>query len=209
MNIILLGAQGSGKGTLAKRIKADFGLVPISTGDLFRQSIANGQPLGLEAKKYMDRGELVPLDLTLKILTERIKLGDCAKGVILDGFPRSIEQAEALKKVLKIYSVICLELSKEQCMERMLARRICPKCGATYSTLLGDGDTCTKCGVSLVRRDDDNPDAIKTRLEVYEKMTTPLINFYSDRLLKVSADVSPEEVYKPVKDFLSKLGGKK
>lgn len=210
MNIILLGAQGSGKGTIAKRLAKDFALVPISTGDLFRESILRKESLGLESQKYMNKGELVPLDLTLKILTTRINQPDCSKGVILDGFPRSLEQAKALKKVVAIDYVINIEIPYEECIKRLTTRRTCPKCheidNINYEGYTGN---CRKCGSSLFQRDDDKLEAIKTRLEVYDKTTAPLINFYSDRLLKINGVGSLDEVYKPVKDFLSKLGGKK
>lgn len=210
MNLILLGAQGSGKGTLAKNISRDFGLVQISTGDLFRESIAKKEKLGLKAQAYMNRGELVPIELTLKILNERISKPDCKKGFILDGFPRSIEQAEALKEVANIDYVINVELPYEECVARLTTRRTCPNCGdidnMTYKGYTGN---CRKCGTPLFQRDDDKPEAIKTRLEVYEKTTTPLINFYSDRLFKVSSLGTPEDTYRPVKDFLSNLGRKK
>lgn len=209
MNLILMGAQGSGKGTLAKKIAADFGLVTISTGDLFRESIAKGEKLGLEAQEYMNKGVLVPTDLTLKILTARIKKSDCRKGVILDGFPRTIEQAKALEKVLKVDYVINVKLPYDECVKRILARRICPKCGKIYSIVLDKTEICKECGAKLVQRDDDKLDAIKTRLEVYERTTTPLIDFYSDRLFEVSSAGSPEDTYKPVKDFLTKVGGGK
>lgn len=210
MKLILLGAQGSGKGTIAKKISKDFGLPQISTGDLFRESIARREKLGLEAQKYMNKGVLVPLQLTLKILKERIAKPDCKKGFILDGFPRSIEQAEALKKITSIDYVINMELPYDECVARLTSRRTCPKCGEIDNTSAeGYTGNCRKCGAKLFQRDDDKLEAIKTRLEVYEKTTTPLIDFYSDRLFKVSSLGSPDETYKPVKDFLTKLGGKK
>lgn len=206
MNLILLGPQGSGKGTIAKRICADFGLVPISTGELFRESARKKEKLGLEAQKYMNKGELVPFDLTLKILKQRISMPDCKKGIILDGFPRTLEQAKALKDVLNIDLVINIDLPYDECIKRMIARRVCPECKESYSTLLGCGETCDKCGTKLVQRDDDKLDAIKHRLEVYDKTITPLINFYSDRLFKLSGLGSPEDIYQSVKNFLLKVG---
>ncbi len=208
MNIILLGPQGSGKGTIARSLAKDFGLIPISTGDLFRESIAKKGKLGLEAQKYMNKGVLVPLDLTIKILTSRINQPDCQKGVILDGFPRSLDQAKALEKIIKIDYCINIDLPHEECIRRVLERRICPKCHQGYNINWVKDNTCPKCGSKLVQRDDDKLEAVKIRLEVYEKTTAPLINFYSDRLLKISGLGSPEDVYKPVKAFLSKLGGK-
>lgn len=209
MNLILIGPQGSGKGTIAKKIANDFGLVPISTGDLFREHIAKGDELGVIANSYISRGNLVPLDLTMKILKARLKKADCKAGVILDGFPRTLEQAEALKKVLNVDCVINLTLERKDCIKRMLSRRVCPNCGKVFSTILDRKRKCDSCGAKLVQRDDDKLDAIKTRLEVYDKTTTPLIDFYSDRLLKVSAAGSPDGTYKPVKNFLTKLGRRK
>lgn len=208
MKLILLGPNGSGKGTLAKQISRDFGIPQISTGDLFRQAIAKQEPLGLEAQGYMNKGVLVPDNLTIKILKNRISQPDCKKGFILDGFPRSLEQAQALKKITAIDAVINIDLPLETCVERLSSRRNCPSCGE-IDNINYDGYTglCRKCGSSLVQRDDDKPQAIKVRLEVYKKTTTPLINFYSDRLFKVSSSGTPEQTYKPVKNFLKDLEG--
>lgn len=205
MNILLMGPQGSGKGTLGNKIARDFGLVPVSTGDLFRQSIAKGEKLGLEAKTYMDKGLLVPIELTLGILADRLRQPDCQKGVMFDGFPRSIEQAEALKKITDIYHVILLDVPKETCIQRMIGRRVCSKCGAIFNVENYNSEDCDKCGGKLVQRDDDKLDAIKTRLEVYEKTTAPLIDFYADRVFVVKGQEDPEDTYRPVKNFLEGL----
>ena len=202
MNILLMGPQGCGKGTLGKKISRDFGLVPVSTGDLFRAAIAKKDKLGLEAKEYMDKGLLVPIELTLKILKERLDSPDCKKGVMFDGFPRSIEQAKALKEIADVDYVIQIELPFDECVNRMLARRVCSKCGAIYSTFTYSSEDCDKCGGKLIQRDDDKLDAIKTRLEVYEKQTAPLIDFYADRLFVIQSQEDPEDTYKPVKNFL-------
>lgn len=202
MNILLMGPQGCGKGTLGKKISRDFGLVPVSTGDLFREAIARKDKLGLEAKTYMDKGLLVPIELTLKILKERLDKPDCKKGVMFDGFPRSIEQAKALKEIVDVDYVIQIELPYDECVNRMLARRVCSKCGAIFSTFTYDSEKCDKCGGNLVQRDDDKLDAIKTRLEVYEKQTAPLIDFYADRLFVIQSQDDPEDTYRPVKNFL-------
>ncbi len=205
MNILLMGPQGSGKGTLGNKIARDFGLVPVSTGDLFRQSIAKGEKLGLEAKTYMDKGLLVPIELTLGILADRLKQPDCQKGVMFDGFPRSIEQAEALKKITDIDHVILLDVPKETCIQRMIGRRVCSCCGAIFNVETYGSEDCDKCGGKLVQRDDDKLDAIKTRLEVYEKTTAPLIDFYADRVFVVKGQEDPEDTYRPVNDFLKGL----
>lgn len=202
MNILLIGPQGSGKGTLAKFIQKDFGFVPISTGDLFRESIAKGEKLGLEAKKYMDQGVLVPIELTLKILKARLAKPDCKKGVMFDGFPRSTEQALALKAIANIDIVIKIDVPYDECVRRMLDRRVCSKCGTSFSLTLHGSDTCDKCGGKLVQRDDDKLDAIKTRLEVYEKQTAPLIDFYADKVFAVESQPTAEQTYALVKNFL-------
>lgn len=203
MNIILLGPQFSGKGTLARQMVRDFGFVHLSLGDLFRENIKNGTELGKIAKTYMDKGVLVPNEVSMKILEERVKEDDCKKnGVILDGVPRSVEQAEIISKFLDIDAVILLTLPREEIMRRCMGRRTCSKCGEIYNTSFYDKNTCKLCGSPLFRRDDDNPEAIKTRLEVYDKTTTPLINFYADRLFEVDSSKDPETTYKPVKNFL-------
>lgn len=202
MKLILLGAQGSGKGTLAKRIVADFDIPQISTGDLLRESIAKKEALGLKAQTYMNKGELVPDELVLSILKKRISKADCKKGFILDGFPRTINQAKALEKITDIDLVINLELSKEECIKRLVGRRNCRVCGEIDNINSADyTGKCRKCGSSLFQRDDDKLDAIKVRLEAYEKQSTPLINFYSDRLVKVLSE-SPDKTYATVKNFL-------
>ncbi len=206
MKIILLGAPFSGKGTLARNIMKDFDVVQISTGDLFRENIKNGTEVGKLAKSYMDKGELVPDEVTIKMLAERIKKDDCKEGFILDGFPRSIAQAEALKTITDIDAVIELDVPLDEIKRRCVGRRICSKCGEIYNTSTYDKTTCQKCGAPLFQRDDDNLETITLRLEVYEKTTAPLINFYADKLFVAKgSDKGPEETYKPVKTFLKGL----
>lgn len=203
MNLILLGAPFSGKGTLARKIVEDFGLVQISTGDLFRENIKNGTEVGLLAKTYMDKGELVPDSVTISMLKARIEKDDCKNGFILDGFPRTVPQAEELKKLTEIDCVIQLDVSFDEIRRRCLGRRTCSKCGEIYNTSTYSKDICEKCGSPLVQRDDDNLETVNNRLEVYEKMTAPLINFYADKLFVVQGADSPNETYKPVKKLLS------
>ena len=206
MKIILLGAPFSGKGTLARNITKDFGLVQISTGDLFRENIKEGTDIGLMAKAYMDRGELVPDAVTISMLRKRIQKKDCAKGFILDGFPRSIAQAQALDEITDIDTVIQLDVPLDEIKRRCVGRRICSKCGEIYNTSTYDKSTCAKCGSPLFQRDDDNLETITLRLEVYEKTTAPLINFYADKLyVAKGSEKGPEETYKPVKNFLKRL----
>ncbi len=202
MNLILLGAPFSGKGTLARQLQADFGLKQISTGDLFRENIKNETEIGLLAKSYIDKGQLVPDDVTISMLKARIAQDDCRRGVILDGFPRTIEQAKALEKIAEIDTVIQLDVSFDEIRRRCLGRRVCSKCGEIYNTSTYKKSTCEKCNSPLFQRDDDNLETLNARLEVYEKMTAPLINFYAERLFVVEGGTSPEETYKPVKNFL-------
>lgn len=202
MNIILLGAPFSGKGTLARNIVSDFNLVQISTGDLFRENIKNGTEVGKLAKSYMDKGQLVPDSVTISMLKERISKDDCKKGFILDGFPRTIEQAKAFEGIADIDAVVQLDVSFDEIRRRCLGRRTCSKCGEIYNTSTYDKPTCKLCGSPLFQRDDDNLETVNSRLEVYEKMTAPLINFYADRLFVVEGQGTPQETYEPVKNFL-------
>lgn len=208
MKIILLGAPGSGKGTLAKKISRDFALPQISTGDLFRAIVKENSPLAEKVKSIMASGGLVPDEITVDLVKDRISKPDCQKGFILDGFPRTIAQAEALEKNSQIDSVILVELADEIIIERISSRRTCPNCGEIYSVQDNPENVCKKCSTPLIQRDDDKPQTIKNRLEVYEKNTSPLINFYSDRLFKVSSAGSPDQTYLPVKTFLEKMEAK-
>lgn len=205
MNIILLGAPFSGKGTLAKKLNQEFGLVQVSTGDLFRENIKNGTEVGLLAKSFMDKGELVPDSVTVRMLQERIAKDDCKNGVILDGFPRTVEQGKALANIAKIDAVVQLDVAFDTIRRRCLGRRVCSKCGEIYNTSTYSKTTCEKCGSPLFQRDDDNLETVNNRLEVYEKMTAPLINFYADRLFVVDGEQNPDTVFESVKNFLKEL----
>lgn len=202
MNLILLGAPFSGKGTLARKLQEDFGLMQISTGDLFRENIKNGTEVGKQAKGFMDKGQLVPDSVTIQMLKERIEKDDCRKGFILDGFPRTVAQAEALEKLTKIDAVINLDVPFDEIRRRALGRRTCSKCGEIYNTSTYKKTTCEKCNSPLFQRDDDNLETVNNRLEVYEKQTAPLINFYADKLFVVKAGKSPADTFKQVKTFL-------
>ncbi len=209
MKLILLGAAGSGKGTMAKKISADFKVPQISTGDMFREIAKQGGTLGEKVKKLMASGSLIPNEITFEVLKKRLEKDDCKNGFILDGFPRSLDQAEMLKNVTDVDAVISIELPFSELEKRLVNRRICSFCGdidnVSYEGYTGD---CRKCGKKLFQRDDDKPEAIKNRLEVYKKSVTPLINFYGDKVMTVSSAGSPEETYAPVKIFLSKLEAK-
>ena len=205
MKIIMLGAPGAGKGTQAKMISEKYGLPHVSTGDIFRANIKNGTELGKEAKKYMDQGQLVPDELTVKILLDRVAQDDCKNGYVLDGFPRTIPQAEVLEEALnklgdKIDYAINVEVPDENIINRMSGRRACVNCGATYHVVYAPTKVegiCDKCGEKLILRDDDKPETVKSRLDVYHKQTQPLIEFYSKKniLKEVDGTVSMNDVF--------------
>lgn len=205
MKIIMLGAPGAGKGTQAKMIAEKYSIPHISTGDIFRANIKNGTELGREAKKYMDQGLLVPDELTVKILLDRVAQPDCEKGYVLDGFPRNIPQAEVLDRALseqgdRIDYAIDVEVPDENIIRRMGGRRACLNCGATYHMEHIPPKTegiCDVCGSKLVLRDDDKAETVKNRLEVYHQQTQPLIDFYRARgvLKSVDGTVDMEDVF--------------
>ncbi|MCK8602662.1 adenylate kinase [Desulfoferrobacter suflitae] len=186
MNIILLGPPGAGKGTQAKRLIDKYGIPQISTGDMLRAALKEGTPLGLEAKKYMDKGALVPDTVVIGLVKERIQQKDCAKGYMLDGFPRNVSQAESLDKMLtelgqKIDYVVCIEVPNDELVGRLTGRRTCRSCGGGYHVMFDPPKkegVCDKCGGELYQRDDDNETTVKSRLEVYSNQTEPLIDYY-------------------------------
>ena len=187
MKIIMLGAPGAGKGTQAKMIAEKYKIPHVSTGDIFRANIKNGTELGMEAKKYMDQGLLVPDELTVKILLDRVAREDCADGYVLDGFPRTIPQAEVLDEALnklgeKIDYAVNVDVPDENIVKRMSGRRACLKCGATYHlehVPPAEEGICDSCRSELVLRDDDRPETVQNRLKVYHEQTQPLIEFYT------------------------------
>ena len=204
MKIIFLGAPGSGKGTHATRVKTELGIPHISTGDIFRENIKGGTPLGVLAKSYIDKGALVPDDVVIKIVEDRLSREDCKNGFILDGFPRTIYQAEALKKIATIDVVINLVVDDEAIVKRVVGRRMC-RCGETYNVAFLNGvTTCAKCGAELYQREDDKEETVKSRLEVYHKETAPLIDYYrKEGLLKdVDGSQGIEAVYNDIMKVL-------
>ena len=203
MNLIMLGAPGSGKGTMAKLIAKDFELPHISTGDIFRENIKNQTEIGKQAKAIMDKGELVPDEITIKIVENRLKEDDCKDGFILDGFPRNLIQARALEKFAKIDRVILLDVPNEEIERRIAGRRACRDCGEIYNTETYDKTSCAKCGGELYQRDDDKLETVRNRLEIYEKQTAPLIDFYQDKIFRAEGKDTPQETYEPVKIELS------
>ena len=195
MKLILLGAPGAGKGTQADILCKELDIPTISTGNILRAAIKNGTPTGMKAKAYMDAGKLVPDDVIIGIITERVAEEDCKNGYILDGVPRTIAQAEALEKAGIVFDdVVSIEISDEVIMERMSGRRVCEHCGASYHLVAvppKQEGVCDKCGGKLVQRKDDAPETVKARLEVYHKETEPLKAFYAQRGLLKSVENQP------------------
>ena len=213
MKIIMLGAPGAGKGTQAKMIAEKSGIPHIATGDIFRANIKNGTELGAKAKEYMDKGLLVPDELVCDLVVDRIQQADCEKGYILDGFPRTIPQAEALENALnaieqKLDYAIDIDVPDENIINRMSGRRACVGCGATYHVLFNPTKVegkCDVCGESLILRDDDKPETVKKRLDVYHTQTQPLIDFYTERKVLVEVD-GTQSMDKVFDDIMKILG---
>ena len=189
MKIVLLGPPGAGKGTQAKSISNRYSIPHISTGDIFRKNISENTPLGIEAKSYMDNGQLVPDEVTINMVKDRLQQDDCKNGYLLDGFPRTVHQAEALDNFLtereeSIDKALLIEVPKEFILERMTGRRVCPSCGASYHIKFNpptnDGK-CDLCGSDVIQRKDDTEETVKERLDVYENQTQPLIDFYKNK----------------------------
>ena len=202
-----MGPPGAGKGTQAERLIEKYGIPQISTGDMFRAAVKEQTPLGLEAKKYMDNGQLVPDAVTVGIVKERLAKDDCKKGFILDGFPRTSAQAVALDAELSklgrpLDAALLVDVDPEVIVKRLTSRRMCRDCG--YIGSAADGDTCPKCGGEMYQRDDDNEATVRNRLDVYEKSTAPLIDYYRgcDLLVSIDGDRDPNVVYADVKEAL-------
>ncbi len=209
MKMILLGAPGAGKGTQAEILNKELGIPTISTGNILRAAVKNGTPTGLKAKEYMDAGKLVPDEVIIGVITERLQEEDCAKGYILDGVPRTIAQAEALEKAgIAFDAVVSIEISDEEIMERMGGRRVCEACGSSYHVVAvppKQEGICDACGGKLVQRKDDAPETVKARLQVYHNETEPLKSFYEARGLLKSVDNLPS-VAEMSKAILKALG---
>ena len=212
MKVIMLGAPGAGKGTQAKKIAEKYEIPHISTGDIFRANIKNGTELGNKAKSYMDQGHLVPDELTCDLVVDRIKQADCKNGYVLDGFPRTIPQAEALKAALEkmgetIDYAINVEVPDENIVNRMGGRRACPGCGCTYHIKHNPPKVeaiCDVCGAKLVLRDDDKPETVTKRLSVYHEQTKPLIDFYKKEgvLREVDGTQDLNDVFQAITEIL-------
>ncbi|MCM3006758.1 adenylate kinase [Priestia koreensis] len=215
MNLVLMGLPGAGKGTQAERIVENYDIPHISTGDMFRAAMKEGTELGLEAKSYIDKGELVPDEVTIGIVRERLSKDDCEKGFLLDGFPRTVAQADALETMLaelgrKIDYVINIDVDQSVLMERLTGRRICKDCGATYHLVFNPPakeGVCDKCGGELYQRADDNSETVATRLEVNVKQTKPLLAFYEEKgyLRNVNGQQDINDVFEDVRKLLGGL----
>ena len=209
MNIILLGAPGAGKGTQATRISDKFGMPHISTGDIFRANIKNQTEIGVLAKSYIDKGQLVPDEVTCKIVENRLQEEDCKNGYLLDGLPRNVEQAEALEKFTKIDAVVNINIDFSLLMARLCGRRVCKNCGESYHvSTLGGKTTCERCDGELYQRADDNPETVQKRLDVYDAQTAPLIDYYTKKGLILNftgTDEPPEVLFNEISNVLEKF----
>lgn len=212
MKIVLLGPPGAGKGTQAKSISNKYSIPHISTGDIFRKNISENTPLGIEAKSYIDKGLLVPDEVTINMVNDRLSMDDCKNGYLLDGFPRTVEQAEALEKFLsergeKLDTALLIEVPSNFIVERMTGRRVCPSCGASYHVKFNPPvveGKCDVCGSDLMQRKDDTMEIVQDRLNVYEAQTQPLIDFYRNKnqLSAVDGTKAINEVFEGICEIL-------
>ena len=213
MKIILLGPPGAGKGTQAKSISNRYSIPHISTGDIFRKNISENTALGIEAKKYMDNGQLVPDEVTINMVKDRLQDSDCKNGYLLDSFPRTVSQAEALQEFLEgrnesLDCALLIDVPRDFILERMTGRRVCPSCGASYHIKFNpakDGK-CELCGSEVVQRKDDTAETVAERLDVYENQTQPLIDYYKQKKLlsQVDGTKAINEVFEQICDILGK-----
>ncbi len=207
MRLVLLGPPGSGKGTQGAKLAQALGVPRISTGDILRQNVAEGTELGRRAKVFMESGKLVPDDLVIAMTAERLKAPDARRGFILDGFPRTIAQAEALAKLTTVDAVVNLFLEPEELVKRSAGRRVCPTCASVYHVVTNPPrkpGVCDKCGSALVTRPDDREEVVRTRIETYERQTAPLVQYYKDRgiLREVYASGLIDEISERVRESL-------
>ncbi len=205
MKVILLGAPGAGKGTQAALLAEEYSIPHISTGDIFRKNIKEKTEIGLLAKSYIDQGRLVPDEVTVKIVENRLKEADCANGFLLDGFPRTVNQAEELAKISDIDYVVDIEIPFGRLLRRLTGRRVCPVCGASYHIDFLDGKTVCECSAELIQRDDDKEETVTERIKVYTAQTEPLIDYYKGKgkLVSVDGDKGVKEVFA---EITAKLG---
>nr|WP_207729697.1 adenylate kinase [Clostridium cibarium] len=214
VKIILLGPPGAGKGTQAKSISNRYSIPHISTGDIFRKNISENTPLGIEAKKYIDNGQLVPDEVTINMVKDRLQQDDCKNGYLLDGFPRTVSQAESLQGFLKdrdesLDTALLIEVPRDFILERMTGRRVCPSCGASYHVKFNPAveGKCELCGSEVVQRKDDTEETVQERLDVYERQTQPLIDFYKEKnlLSVVEGTKAINEVFESICDILGSV----
>ncbi len=208
MNLLIMGPPGAGKGTQAERMVKDLQITHISTGDMFRAAIANGTEMGMKAKEYMDKGALVPDEVVIGMVKDRLQQDDCKQGFLLDGFPRTVEQAKALDETLKdlsiqLNAVINIEVPLDKLMARLTGRRVCKSCGASYHVMFNppaNEGKCDSCGGELYQRSDDNEESVKTRLDAYMEKTQPLIDYYKDQgiLKNINGDQDIEKVLQDI-----------
>jgi len=212
MQLVMLGAPGVGKGTQGKLLSSHYQIPNISTGDMLREAVAQATPVGLIAKSYMDQGQLVPDDVMIELIKARLKSPDCERGFILDGYPRTVQQAESLDEYLAqidkpIDAVIELELAEEEIIKRLTSRRICQGCGRDFNLLTNpppSDNRCPSCGAAIIQRSDDTPETVKTRLAVYQQKTKPLKLYYqkSGRLMICAANGSIEDIHHRIRSLL-------
>lgn len=213
MQIILMGPPGAGKGTQAEKLTGELSIPHISTGDMFRKAIKEGTELGKKAKSYMDQGKLVPDEVTIGIVKERLAEADCNNGFLLDGFPRTVPQADALNEILfelnkSLNAVINIKVARDELVERLTGRRVCKACGATYHVIFNpakEEGICDRCGGELYQRNDDKIETVGNRLDVYEEQTAPLIKYYQEKGLLKEIDGS-KAMNKVLADILAALG---
>jgi adenylate kinase len=215
LNLILLGPPGAGKGTQAERIREEFGLAHIATGDILREAVRNGSELGTEARRYMDAGDLVPDDVIIGIIVERLQEDDARDGFLLDGFPRTVVQAQALEETLdehgrSVTAALCIQVPDEEIVRRVSGRRVSAKTGRVYHVEFNPPAVDGKCdedGSELIQREDDEPDTVRNRLRVYHEMTAPVEQYYEERglLHRIDGTASPTEVHDHVRGAIATL----
>ena len=213
LNLVILGKQGAGKGTQCKRLSEHYAIPHVSTGDILRAAVKSGSPLGREVASVMDAGALVSDELVIRLVDERFQQSDAQRGALLDGFPRTLAQAEALEALLGedgIKLCINLDVATELVVERLSSRRVCQECGAIYkdTDVEAISGTCSNCGGDVIQRKDDQPEAIAKRLEIYERDTAPLLDFYASRqlLVTLNGDQSPDDVTRAIEELVRERG---
>jgi adenylate kinase len=206
MNIILLGAPGAGKGTQAVKIAEKYKIPHISTGDILRKNIKDGTPIGLKAKAYIDKGALVPDEVVIEIVKNRLNEADCKNGYLLDGFPRTVPQAVSLDEFAKIDIVFNIDIDLNILVDRLSGRRVCASCGATYHVTSYSSEICSQCNGNIIQRNDDMPETVRARLKTYTLQTQPLISYYADKniLVNIDGNTSIDKVFEDIVEVLKR-----